>query len=48
MKEFRANGKLLLSGEYFVLDGALSLGLPTRLGQRMTVEEQVSDEKKIH
>ncbi len=48
MKEFRANGKLLLSGEYFVLDGALSLGLPTRLGQRMTVEEYTSDEKKIH
>jgi len=48
MKEFRANGKLLLSGEYFVLDGALSLGLPTRLGQRMTVEEHLSDKKNIH
>ena len=48
MDKFRANGKLLLSGEYFVLDGALSLGLPTRLGQRMTVEEYSSNEKTLH
>ena len=48
MKEFRANGKLLISGEYFVLDGALSLGLPTRLGQRMTVEGYISDENNLH
>ena len=48
MKKFRANGKLLLSGEYFVLDGALSLGLPTRLGQQMTIEEAFSDQKKLH
>lgn len=33
--KFRANGKLLLSGEYFVLDGALALALPTRLGQTL-------------
>lgn len=33
----RANGKLLLSGEYAVLDGALCLALPTRLGQRLAV-----------
>ena len=29
------NGKLLLTGEYFVLDGALSLGLPVRFGQQL-------------
>lgn len=34
---FRSNGKLLLSGEYFVLDGALSLAVPTRQGQNMIV-----------
>lgn len=30
-------GKLLLSGEYFVLDGALSLALPTRQGQQFEI-----------
>ncbi len=34
---FYANGKLLLSGEYFVLDGAKSLALPTKLGQSLSV-----------
>ncbi|MBT8280963.1 MAG: GHMP kinase [Muriicola sp.] len=39
MKEtFRSNGKLLLTGEYAVLDGALALGLPTRLGQELSIE----------
>ncbi|MEK7253431.1 MAG: GHMP kinase, partial [Bacteroidota bacterium] len=32
---FHANGKLLLTGEYFVLDGALALALPVRLGQSL-------------
>ncbi len=36
-QQFYANGKVLLSGEYFVLDGALALALPTRLGQSMEV-----------
>lgn len=30
-----AHGKLLLTGEYGVLEGALALGLPTRLGQSL-------------
>ncbi|MBL7665666.1 MAG: hypothetical protein JNM93_11085 [Bacteriovoracaceae bacterium] len=34
---FFGHGKLLLSGEYFVLDGAHALALPTRLGQSLTV-----------
>lgn len=34
-----ANGKLLLSAEYFVLDGAVALGLPCRLGQALHVAE---------
>ncbi|QLG45795.1 GYDIA family GHMP kinase [Costertonia aggregata] len=39
MKEFYSNGKLLLTGEYAVLDGALSLGLPTKYGQHLKVSE---------
>ncbi|AWX44004.1 hypothetical protein HME9304_01003 [Flagellimonas maritima] len=34
-KEFYSNGKLLLSGEYVVLDGALSLAIPTKFGQSL-------------
>jgi len=36
-QSFYAHGKLLLTGEYVVLDGALALGLPTRLGQHLDV-----------
>jgi mevalonate kinase len=36
-KKFRSNGKLLISGEYLVLDGALSLAVPTKLGQTLEV-----------
>jgi len=35
LKLMYAHGKLLLTGEYFVLDGALALAVPTRLGQRL-------------
>ncbi len=37
--ETRAQGKLLLTGEYFVLDGALALAVPVRFGQSLWVEE---------
>lgn len=37
--EFYSNGKLLLTGEYAVLDGALSLALPTKYGQSLLVNE---------
>lgn len=33
-----AHGKLLLTGEYAVLDGALALAIPVRYGQRLQVE----------
>ncbi|MGM5469528.1 GYDIA family GHMP kinase [Flavobacteriaceae bacterium LMO-SS05] len=33
-----SNGKLLLTGEYVVLDGALSLALPTQYGQALIIE----------
>lgn len=35
---YAANGKLLLTGEYLVLHGALALALPLKLGQSMSVE----------
>jgi len=37
-QEFYSNGKLLLTGEYVVLDGALSLAVPTSYGQSLLVE----------
>jgi mevalonate kinase len=40
MDSYYAHGKLLLTGEYFILDGAVSLALPTRFGQRMDVLHQ--------
>lgn len=35
----KANGKLLITGEYFVLDGADALAIPTRFGQTLTIEK---------
>jgi len=35
---FYSNGKLLLTGEYVVLDGAKALALPTKFGQDLVVE----------
>ena len=37
-KTFYSNGKLLLTGEYIVLDGAIALALPTKMGQNLIVE----------
>ena len=36
---FYSNGKLLLTGEYLVLDGAVALALPTKFGQDLVIEE---------
>lgn len=36
---FYGNGKLLLTGEYAVLDGAQALCLPTKLGQSLDVQK---------
>ena len=35
--DYYASGKLLLAGEYFVLDGATAFSLPTQLGQSLQV-----------
>ncbi|MFK7933811.1 MAG: GYDIA family GHMP kinase [Saprospiraceae bacterium] len=42
----RGNGKLLITGEYFVLDGAMALAVPTRLGQQLVIEK--STVAKLH
>jgi mevalonate kinase len=36
---FYSNGKLLITGEYLILDGAKGLALPTKMGQNLIVEE---------
>lgn len=36
-QKFYSNGKLLLTGEYLVLDGALALAVPTKFGQSLTI-----------
>ena len=36
---FYGHGKLLITGEYLVLDGALALAIPTQKGQHLTVSE---------
>ena len=40
----RARGKLLLTGEYFVLDGATALAMPVRFGQTLRVETDAEEE----
>lgn len=43
MKTFRSNGKLLVTAEYVVLDGAKALAIPTKHGQILTTEESNSN-----
>lgn len=46
MKSLFSPGKLLLTSEYFVLDGALALAIPTKLGQEFFFEE-VANQKSL-
>lgn len=41
---YRSQGKLLLTGEYAVLDGALSLALPCKYGQVLTVTKKETEQ----
>ncbi len=41
-QSFYAHGKLLLSGEYLVLDGAVALAVPLNKGQKMEVRKNTS------
>ncbi|MBF2707892.1 GYDIA family GHMP kinase [Flavobacterium soyangense] len=45
-KEFYSNGKLLITGEYLVLDGANGFALPTKFGQNLIVEKGKNQEIK--
>ncbi len=42
-KELYSNGKLLLTGEYAILDGAKGLALPTKFGQSLKLETSNSE-----
>ena len=44
---FFSRGKILISGEYAVLDGARALALPTRLGQYLEVKETKSHDRLV-
>ena len=46
MKEFYAHGKLLLTGEYAITQGAYGFAVPTTLGQKLTVK--FLDSPNIH
>ncbi len=46
-KKFKAQGKLLLSGEYAVLDGAKALALPSKYGQELYVEPFLSESNTL-
>jgi len=44
MKAYKSYGKLLLTAEYVVLDGALALAVPTKYGQDLHIETLESPE----
>ena len=46
MQSFYSRGKLLVTGEYVVLDGALALAVPSKLGQDLIVQP-INDSKLI-
>ena len=41
--EVYSSGKILLTGEYVILDGALSLAAPTKFGQYLRLRESESN-----
>ena len=47
-QSFFGHGKILLTGEYFVLDGAKSIALPTSLGQSLSIHYAPSFQPKLH
>jgi mevalonate kinase len=42
-KTFYSNGKLLITGEYLVLNGAKALALPTKFGQTLVIENNINN-----
>lgn len=47
-QRFYGHGKLLLTGEYFVLDGADAFAIPTRFGQVMRIRELSSTDDTLY
>ncbi len=45
---YYGHGKVLITGEYFILDGAKGLALPTCVGQSMGVRYEQSFSPKLH
>lgn len=48
MSLYQAHGKFLLTGEYLVLKGALSLAVPLKLGQSLQVTLADTDMHRLH
>lgn len=46
LRHYKSNGKLLLTGEYVVLDGAIALAVPTQYGQSLYINP--IEERKLH
>ena len=46
--ELYAHGKLLISGEYLVLDGAKALAAPVKFGQRFQASQVAVNNNRIH
>lgn len=44
MLNYRANGKLLLTGEYAITQGAKGLAVPTRFGQTLNYRQNLDDD----
>lgn len=47
-KSFYGHGKLLITGEYFVLDGANALAVPTTFGQKLRIKELSSNDNTLY
>jgi mevalonate kinase len=47
-QRFYGHGKLLITGEYFVLDGAKALAIPTKFGQQLRVKELTSSDNTLY
>lgn len=48
VQQYYGHGKLLITGEYFVLDGALALAVPTKFGQQLRVKQLSSNDGLIY
>lgn len=47
-KQHYGHGKLLITGEYFVLDGAAALAVPVRFGQSLRTKELSSSDNALY